>query len=246
MQTLKKQLEILLLHYFRQCYPDFPKGKVIPSESPDFIISLKSKNNIGVELTRLNPLNAKVPDQNELAQRKVNEHITQTAKQLFKNTSPFPLFVKFLFSEKYLVKKESALVVAAQTANIIRKAVRNRNREDYFHVLLNSGNLPRGIDEILLAGHPQLKYSIWERSNNLGISKNVIADIHESIKKKDEKLNLYQKQRLNFYWLLITTDRVRGVKNINLTEKINNLRFKSRFQHVFLLDLIKSSVFQLV
>ncbi|MDX9908322.1 MAG: hypothetical protein RBS23_02590, partial [Mariniphaga sp.] len=61
MQPDKKQLEVLLIQYFKDCYPDFPKGKIIPSESPDFILTLKSKNSLGIELTRLNPLNAREP-----------------------------------------------------------------------------------------------------------------------------------------------------------------------------------------
>ena len=66
MQPEKKQLEILLMQYFRECFPVFPKGKVVPSESPDFIVVLKSRNNLGIELTRLNPVNAKNPDTAQL------------------------------------------------------------------------------------------------------------------------------------------------------------------------------------
>jgi len=91
-----------------------------------------------------------------------------------------------------------------------------------------------------------LEMAVWERSNNLGVSNNVVDDIRNAIHKKDEKLRLYQKQKLNYYWLLITTDRLRGVKNFNLVNKIMNQKFESRFQHVFLFDLIKSKVFELV
>jgi hypothetical protein len=111
---------------------------------------------------------------------------------------------------------------------------------------LHDGQLPPGIKDILIIGHPELQVSIWERSNNLGISNDVVADIKNAIHKKDEKLKLYQKQRLNYYWLLITTDRLRGVKNYNLPEKILNHSFHSSFQHVFLFDLIKAEVFELV
>ena len=102
---VKKQLEVLLMQYFSECYTDFPKGKVISSESPDFIITLKSRNNIGIELTRLNPVNARIPDSTELAQNELNEYIIETAKSLFENNSPYQLFVKFLFSEPYPLSK---------------------------------------------------------------------------------------------------------------------------------------------
>ena len=41
MQADKKQIEILLIDYFREYYEEFPKGKVVPSESPDFIVKMK-------------------------------------------------------------------------------------------------------------------------------------------------------------------------------------------------------------
>ena len=88
--------------------------------------------------------------------------------------------------------------------------------------------------------------SAWERANNLGISNDVVFDIRHAIHKKDEKLRLYQKQRLNYYWLLITTDRLRGVKNYNLPNKIMNHEFQSNFQQVFLFDLIKSEIYRLI
>jgi hypothetical protein len=246
MQSEKKQLEIALMHYFRDCYPDFPKGKMTPSESPDFIVTLKSRNALGIELTRLNPINAQTPDKQELTQQKSEEDIIETARQIFESNSPFRLFVKFLFSGNETIEDDRKLILAVQLANIIRQSVENKTTASFFRKTLDSGSLPRGIESILIVNHPALNNSFWERSNNLGVSKNVVADIRETIQKKDKKLMLYQKQRLNYYWLLITTDRLRGVKSYNLHNKILNHNFQSRFQRVFLFDLIKSNIFELV
>jgi len=49
----KKKEEIYILELFRDRYENFPKGKLIPGESPDFILSLGPKKKIGLELTRL-------------------------------------------------------------------------------------------------------------------------------------------------------------------------------------------------
>ena len=38
---------------FMHAYPDFPKGKVVKTESPDFLLHLNRKKTIGIELTRL-------------------------------------------------------------------------------------------------------------------------------------------------------------------------------------------------
>jgi len=246
MQPEKKQLEILIMQYFRESYTDFPKGIVAPSESPDFLLKLKSKNLLGIELTRLNPGNAVTPDETYLQEINLQENLIQTTLELFRQSSELKLIVKFLFSDEKKIASEKKLVVAVQTVNIIRKIVQYKKEDSFFKVSILASQLPDGIDEILIVHHPKLKTSIWERSNNLGISNDVVDDIRHSIHKKDEKLRLYQKQHLNFYWLLITTDRLRGVRNYNLPNKIMNHKFESRFQHVFLFDLLKSDVFQLV
>jgi hypothetical protein len=246
MQPVKKQLEILLVNYFRERLDAFPKGNLEPAESPDFILSLKNRHKIGIELTRLNPGNVDAPDESQKKIIREREHLIEMARNIFENGLPHKLFVKFLFSDEALIESGRQMMAAVQTSALIRKALEDKKAGSFFQVSLHDGQLPPGIKDILIIGHPELQVSIWERSNNLGISNDVVADIKNAIHKKDEKLKLYQKQRLNYYWLLITTDRLRGVKNYNLPEKILNHSFHSSFQHVFLFDLIKAEVFELV
>jgi len=247
MQPDKKQLEILLVNYFRICYEGFPKGHLSPSESPDFILKMKSRHEIGIELTRLNPASRYIPDGNQRAQIQVREQIIGLSQDLFEKNSPLKLFVKFLFSDSKEISEEKQMSVAIQAVNLIRKAVTGKSSDSFFREIIPGDLLPEGLDGILIVNHPVMEISAWERANNLGVSNDVVDDIRRSIHKKDEKLlRLYQRQQLNYYWLLITTDRLHGVKSFNLPEKIMNHEFHSEFQHVFLFDLIKSRVYQLV
>jgi hypothetical protein len=246
MNPEKKQLEILLINYFQENFSDFPKGKIIPSESPDFIISLKSRHQLGIELTRLNPGNAAVPDAQLINKNELREKFIGLVKNLVEKDIPHKLFVKFMFTETNEFSPEREMITAAQTAHIIRRLVKSKKPNSFFTIHISTSDLPDGLDEILVVNHPGMNFSIWERSNNLGISGDVLDDIRVSILKKDEKLRLYQKQRLNYYWLLIVTDRLRGAKNINLQNQVNNHKFQSQFQHVYLFDLIKSNIFELV
>lgn len=247
MQPDKKQLEILLVNYFRLCYDDFPKGRLCPSESPDFIVKMKTRHELGIELTRLNPASKNLPDKRQLAQIQTQEQIIGLSKDLFEKSSTLKMFVKFLFSDAKEISIDRQLSVAVQAVNVIRKAVGNNSGDSFFRESISGEMLPERLDEILIVNHPVMQISAWERANNLGVSNDVVDDIRRSIHKKDEKLlRLYQKQRLNYYWLLIFTDRLHGVKSFNLSEKIINHEFRSEFQHVFLFDLIKAGVFQLV
>ena len=246
MQHDKKQLEILLMNYFRESYADFPNGKLIPSESPDFIVKMKNKHELGIELTRLNPANKNLPDKDQLEQIQIREEIIGLSQNMFEQNSELKLFVKFLFSTSKPVLKEKQLITAALSVNEIRKAVQNKKAKSFFKESISGSSLPDGVDEILIVNHAEMQSSVWERANNLGVSNNVVDDIRQAILKKDEKLKLYQKKRLNYYWLLIFTDRLRGIKNFNLANKIINHHFKSQFQQVFLFDLIKSDIYRLI
>ncbi|MBN2636876.1 MAG: hypothetical protein JXR61_11450 [Prolixibacteraceae bacterium] len=242
----KKQLEVLLLEYFRKCFSDFPKGKVMASESPDFIVSFKNRQMLGIELTRLNPGNTISPSPEQIVEIISRESLIELARTIFEEHLPHKLFVKFLFSEKNKIEETRELMLAIKLVSLVREKVNNYHQETFFNILLNNQELPKEIESVLIINHPRLKTSVWERSNNLGVSTNVVADIRYAIHKKDEKMRLYQRQRLNYYWLLIFTDRLRGTKNYNLAEKVKNHKFKSKFQHVFLFDLVKSDIYELI
>jgi hypothetical protein len=246
MQPDKKQLEILLINYFREYYHDFPKGKLASSESPDFIVKMRSRRTLGIELTRLNPVNKTGLNEDKLTQIRIWDEIVTVSCELFEQHLPLKLFVKFLFSED-AIGDDRKIAVSVQVANLIRNTVKNKKKESFFRENIPSEFLPIGLKDILIVNHPAMEASAWERANNLGISNDIVDDIRRTIHKKDEKLlRLYQKQRINYYWLLITTDRLRGATKFNLGEKIMNHEFHSEFQHVFLFDLIKPRIFQLV
>ena len=51
--TGQKEQEYRTFSIFRDLFPDFPKGKIIQNESPDFLIKLNRRTSIGIELTEL-------------------------------------------------------------------------------------------------------------------------------------------------------------------------------------------------
>jgi hypothetical protein len=246
MQPDKKQIEVLLMEYFRASYGEFPKGKVLPTESPDFLVKMKNAHQLGIELTRLNPANAMPATEAYKREVLFREELISGMKELFERSSELKLFVKILFSEKAGISPEREISVRAQVVNLIREGIKTKNTKHFFNLSIPKSQLPIGIKDVLIVYHPGLETSVWERSNNLGVSNNVLDDIRKAIHKKDEKLKLYRKQHLNYYWLLITTDRLRGIKGFNLQNKIQNSHFHSSFQHVFLFDLIKTKIYELV
>ncbi|MCD4683605.1 MAG: hypothetical protein K8R86_10015 [Bacteroidales bacterium] len=93
----QQEEEILILDYFRKNYDDFPKGKVIKSESPDFILKESRKRIIGIELTRL--------DVNASTLKEKIEHTLKNKSQKFgiyqsKNFNEIWLIIHTDFIEK--------------------------------------------------------------------------------------------------------------------------------------------------
>lgn len=244
MQEIKKQLELLLVNYFRDCFPAFPKGKLVPSESPDFVLRSKYGKKIGIELVRLHP---DIP-YSSLAEGEKSAfrfELIEEARELFERTSSLKLFVKFQFSEKKNIPPERLLSLSVLAANLIRKAVANRNDKSFFYHLFPTVELPKGLKQILIVHHPELSESVWEEANNLGISENVVSDLHLVIQKKEEKYQLYQKQKLDDYWLLITSDRLRNTRNSNVDNRIFKEEFHSAFGSILLFDLLKAKIHEL-
>jgi hypothetical protein len=246
MQPDKKQLEILLVNYFRESFSEFPKGILSASESPDFIVTLKNRHQLGIELTRLHSSNHVYPGTAFSEENLLYDRLIATVRELVEKDLPHRMFVKFLFSGTQTIHTESEIITAVHMAKVIRRETSGRHSKSFFRFNIPAAHLPKGIEDVLVVNHPELLAPVWERANRLGVSDNVVDDLLQSILKKEEKLRLYQKQKLNYYWLLIFTDRLRGVKNFNLPNKLQNHHFVSRFQHVYLFDLMKSHIFELV
>ncbi len=52
---MNKEEESIVFRSFKEHYPEFPRGKIIESESPDFIIQNGPKSKIGIELVQVLP-----------------------------------------------------------------------------------------------------------------------------------------------------------------------------------------------
>jgi len=50
---IKKDKERVVVEQFRDTYTEFPKGKLVSSESPDFVIRISPRYSIGIELVSL-------------------------------------------------------------------------------------------------------------------------------------------------------------------------------------------------
>ena len=51
----QSQEELRIIRSFIEEFSDFPAGRLVKSESPDFILKINTRNSLGIEITRLKP-----------------------------------------------------------------------------------------------------------------------------------------------------------------------------------------------
>jgi hypothetical protein len=131
-----------VLDRFITAYPEFPKGRLFKTESPDFILAVNHRYNIGIELTYLH--------------------------------DP--------------AEKNNTSYTAIQLTKEILNAV---------------------------------------------------------ILKKEEKIPIYEKKKLNEIWLIISTIESGQMPDFNLNNKLQNWNFRNSFNRVFLFNLFEDKIFQI-
>jgi hypothetical protein len=93
MPVKKVSEEWVAIRYFREKYAQFPKGKLIKSESPDFILKLNRKKSIGIEITRLD----------YLLRNNFDNWSELLSRLLEKKEDKLPLYKKSLLNEYWLI-----------------------------------------------------------------------------------------------------------------------------------------------
>jgi hypothetical protein len=77
-----KEEERLVMQLFRKSFADFPKGRLVPSESPDFILIINRHTRLGIELTQIdrgrNNLMGKIKARIEAKNKKLSQYKTMT------------------------------------------------------------------------------------------------------------------------------------------------------------------------
>ena len=151
-KTIREKEVIAVL---RKIWPEFPKGKLIKSESPDFILKTNRKFSIGIEITRIDePKSKSVKGENSM------RHFTG---QPFKVT---------------------------RTAMITRK------------------------------------------------------QIESTIRRKEEKLDLYHKSMADEYWLVVTSGMSEGGIKNRISQNATQWQFNTSFHKLFLLLLPEEKIIE--
>jgi hypothetical protein len=233
---IKLQEEWLVMRSFRENYPEFPKGKLTKSESPDFLLKLNHSKSIGIEISRIFKSNTLGTNESEM------RSVIYRAHELYSEHLKIPVFAWIYVNNQFIGPINQELY-ATKIAIAVIDAVEDQNGKTTMKVHLEKDLLPDGLNRIIIYAHPTIKNSYWDCRSEITISDLFKSTIPNLIRQKDEKLNLYRKQIHDFYWLILYADFISKPASSDLDNIIEKNSIKSAFNNVFLYHLFDEKFF---
>lgn len=236
----KAQEEWLIMRSFRDAYPDFPKGKLTKSESPDFTLKLSVSNAIGIEISSLHHNPASKGDESLL------RSIIFKARALYLERLKNPVFAHIFFDNS-IAREVNDEFYSTKLAIAIINVVSEQKIGAKYVIILEKEFLPAGVNRIILYAHPSFKKPVWSLKSEITTGDLTDPDngIEAMIKKKEDKIGLYRKNILDNYWLLLNADYINRSTVANINKHLTRIKPETQFNKVFFYNLFDQKYFEL-
>jgi hypothetical protein len=241
----KKNEEKLLLRHFKEIYYNFPKGKLIATESPDFILKPGPQHAIGMELMRLHKdktdTDAFAPRSTEYLKRE----LIQETKLRFEQQSAIKCYTVLYFTPDFKLFKNQLIPLSKSLSQLISDKIKKRDKRSPFQETINNTKHSDVIQSIRLLYHPAVPYSYWTSGETFLTSSLTRELFIRHIREKEEKMELYKQKKLDQYWLILLTDFATRSTSFNLHNKLSLWSFRSTFHKVFLFEIFNPGIYEL-
>lgn len=253
----KEKLEAFHFNLFKKCCSDFPIGKVVHLDAPDFLIHT-TDGILGVEHTSLyheSRTNVAPLQSIEGTQGK----ILKKAKIICLAKKILPINVKVLFKTKKIFENSNLETINFKRAEIdhISKKLSSCIIEYYTQNLdikesLNSSELNckiEGIDKVYVnlgihKGQRLLETHRWQSISSGFVHQNFVKEIQERINDKNKKYCNYL-EKCEECWLLIIADRSNPSQSFQINQATEQHTYESYFNAVFYFELMEKKLVRL-
>ena len=264
----KKIEERIILRYFSSVYPEFPKGRIVETESPDFSVALSTRSATGIELTRLtrsdhvrkdhntHPASTQANHEfsgnspyNRQASHSIHVNsleriICRQARRLYLNKTSLPLFVSVYFQNGNTLEDAAIMDTAAAIVADLEAVTQGMDTGVKQSVQILKPVSP--LVEFIYATYlPGIRVSWWENAGDHlvpSLSKDYLEEI---IRAKEQKLPLYRKKRFDQYWLIIYADSFARSVSFHVSNQLEAWNIQSEFHQVFLFERMNFRVYSL-
>jgi len=242
MRQREKDTEEFYIQLFRKVSGEFPAGRLVRSESPDFIIESES-GQIGVEVTRLYKSRDTLRGHLQV-QEQERALLVKEAVRLYEQGKFPPVEAWIHFAIQTNFNKSNRTLYATKLKDFISSAVPpERSWHSFDNDFRNSGILPHEFDSISVAryGH---KRNFWHIPGGGMIQTDFTKELQDAINKKDRLLPKYN-QSCSSHFLLIVIDNMDESTLFEPSETTLAEFYSTKFDGVFLLDRFLAKAYKL-
>ena len=238
LQPTKKDEERLFVEILAKELDAFPPGKLVDSESPDFLVAT-SEGVIGIEVTKIHHANE--PRQQESECRS----LVNTACRLYESESTIPLEVKVHLGGSTQFKKRNRDKFARILANLV---LTNIPRPDSWISLENNWKnpnfFPYEIEGLSIIRLSAFRRNFWSVPSAGFFQENFAPKIEAIIAIKEHAISNYGTECIR-RWLLIVAEGNSASTFFDPSTKTLQHSYRSSFDRIFFLEAFRRQVWEL-
>lgn len=231
MAASKKDIELWRLERFKSFITDFPNGRLVPTEEPDFLVHCENRV-IGIELTDLyrETPRGKVPQQASEAMR---NRVVARAKEIYADRNQPPVLVSFFLDDRVHIKKIEVEQIAMELADLVSDNIPEVNSivevpSDWQYIR----KLPSILHKISVRRLDVVTKTFFSAPGATWLVSVGREDIERALASKEAKLTAYR-TRCDEAWLVINADIEPMSTWFNFDSASLQERFTSAFDRVF-------------
>jgi hypothetical protein len=227
----KKALERYFIETLKRNLSDFPSGKIVDCESPDFLLQTSDRV-IGVEVTRLYGMDNESSVAPQLVENE-HENVVMTAQSIAESNGLPPLMVDVYFDHKELITKSDRKLISEQLLAIVSHNIPELNKRTSIE---NNGQpFPAQVKAISIRRPRPLKSHLWQTAGGGIVNENFADQLQREIDKKNLKISEYRK-RCDDCWLLVVADWTGPSAFFGISDEMRNIKYKALFNRVYFLE----------
>ena len=186
--------ELTNIELFRYLYEDFPPGKLIRAESPDFIVNSGPGKSLGIEITHvMDRVHAEELSSDSLENR-ARKGLLLYARDVFEYYSDMKLNVALYFKPGTRPQNGNIVPLAGTIARAILKRTEGKLPGESFHVHFRINRLADLLESVTIFRFPDMLESGWIDAGAYKLPGIRTEMIERSILHKEEKLRLYRRK----------------------------------------------------
>jgi hypothetical protein len=230
----KKDIERWRLERFKSFIPDFPSGRLEPTEEPDFLVR-GDCHVVGIELTDLH--RDTVPGQRpEQASEAMRNRVVARAKEIYTSRQHPPVLATFFLNDRIHIKKPDVEQLATELADLVLLNVPQPNSTAEVPTDWDDmRQLPSILHQLSVLRLDAITKTFFSAPGATWVGTLSREDIERALSSKEPKYTAYR-TRCDKVWLVINADMESMATWFEFELSVLEEPFLTQFDRVFLVQ----------